>query len=1120
MNTLPIKRLDMNPTPKNLLYRSSGSFQIFILLLSCFFLLKTEEVHASHFSGSEISYECLGSNQYRVTLSVYRDCFGASMGTQEFLNISSISCGFSAQPTVNLPLDTFYDVSQTCSSVVNACDNATSTIPGIERYIYSGIISLPQSCTDWVLSWSSCCRNMSVTNLGFNQAAVYIEAGINSTICNNSPVFAASPVAYFCAGRCYEYNPGGYDPDGDSLRYALSCPLQGANNCIPNIAPLHIAQPLITNPAGSLSFDQQTGQMSFCIAASQVQNAVLAVTIYEILNGDTIGYVQRDMQFVILNTPNCTQPVVSISPSVTTGGTFDSLSQTFEVCRGQNLIFETTVYDSEGLRIGLDSLNTNLEFVFGAGNWTVTLDTLAPYRPDSARAFIQINTSNQRLGRHTFTLSFTDNACPIMGRDSRAYHLNVLGVEASITTTGASVGTYCPGVASNIPLQTNGNLSIGGTYAWSQIAGPTISFSSNTLPNTILYLPSTMQDGDSVVVMVTHTAGTCITTDEVIIRTQISPIHLNLLASDTTLCPNGMADTIAFSVLAGNATVNTSNGLYTWTVRPANFAANLINSGTNTPTAILNTVANDTINYQLRYDYGLCADSAQMTLVTRAGRAIVTASLDTVCVGDTVQLMAALTDTAFVFDSSFCLNYRVDTLPFAPITGSGTVVSLGDDALSAALPIGFDFDFYCTTYNQFLISSNGFITFDVAGARIGCCSGQSLPNTDTPNNLIALCWEDLAPNNGGVIDYFTTGTAPNRQLVVRFTNVPRFGGGSLVTAQIVLQEGTNTIDIHSTSISNDGLTTQGIENADGTLGLAPLGRNGAVWSATNDAYRFSPEIGYSFGPISYDWTPSNTLSNSTIDAPTASPLQTTTYEVSINEQGCVRTDSVEIVVTSNLNAPVMTCGFANVPTNSVLFEWGQASGAIAWEYSLDSGATWTASTLNDSSFLYTGLQQGTCYGIWVRALGGTGACLNNTATYLDCCTNVLSNAVNQNGIVLSAVAAGPSIVYQWVDCNNGNALLVGETGQSFTPTVNGDYAVRVEDGVNAVLSTCNTINVTSITALTDAFGLLCYPNPTTGLLQIERTNTELLEIQVLDCLGRVLFTKRTNETQLNLDLTA
>jgi len=66
----------MNPTNTKWLYRSSRSVRFFILLLSCFFLLRTEAIQASHFTGGEISYECLGSNQYRVKLSQWcKFCF-------------------------------------------------------------------------------------------------------------------------------------------------------------------------------------------------------------------------------------------------------------------------------------------------------------------------------------------------------------------------------------------------------------------------------------------------------------------------------------------------------------------------------------------------------------------------------------------------------------------------------------------------------------------------------------------------------------------------------------------------------------------------------------------------------------------------------------------------------------------------------------------------------------------------------------------------------------------------------------------------------------------------------------------------------------------------------------
>ena len=210
---------------------------------------------------------------------------------------------------------------------------------------------------------------------------------------------------------------------------------------------------------------------------------------------------------------------------------------------------ETTVYDPEGSTVGLDLFNTNLDVVFGVGNWAIIFDTIAPYRPDSARARIQITTTAQNVGMNLFTLSFTDNTCPIRGINTRSFRLKVIGVKASILATGVSSGSYCPGIALDIPLETTVNSTLGGgTYLWTQISGPTSTFSNNNSPNPTLSLPNTTQDGDSIVVQVSYTIGACTNTDEITIYTQINPINLDVLTSDTTLCPNGGADTIAFSV--------------------------------------------------------------------------------------------------------------------------------------------------------------------------------------------------------------------------------------------------------------------------------------------------------------------------------------------------------------------------------------------------------------------------------------------------------------------------------------------------------------------------------------------------------------------------------------------
>ncbi|MFB0902854.1 MAG: hypothetical protein QMB11_00590, partial [Nonlabens sp.] len=188
-------------------------------------------------------------------------------------------------------------------------------------------------------------------------------------------------------------------------------------------------------------------------------------------------------------------------------------------------------------------------------------------------------------------------------------------------------------------------------------------------------------------------------------------------------------------------------------------------------------------------------------------------------------------------------SYTVNqTGTFAPVLGIGTLITLGDDQLSSPLQVGFDFNFFGTDYGQFYISSNGFITFTPSSS--GCCSGRTIPDSTDLNSLIAFSWDDLNPTQGGTIDYFTTGTAPNRKLIVNFIDIQRYGGGSPVTVQTILYENSGLIEMHTTNMTTDGgSNTQGIENIDGSLGVATPGRNAVGWSATNDYVSFTPGDG-------------------------------------------------------------------------------------------------------------------------------------------------------------------------------------------------------------------------------------------------------------------------------------
>lgn len=974
-----------------------------------------QQAEATHFAGADVSYQCLDDGRYVITFNLYRDCDGAGMPTTLPLSISSDSCGLSI-PGVSLPRDTFYEVSQLCPSVINQSTCNGGTLPGYEVYVYSDTISFPQTCEDWVISWTSCCRNGTITT-GADNESIIVSAMLDNNYCNDSPVFNSLPVPYFCAGQQYNYNHGANDPENDTLIYALTCPNTIAlNTCVPYLPGLSPTQPIYTSPANTFGFNTNTGQMTFTPQTGTPQIGVAGVTVYNILNGDTIGFVQRDIQMVVLDDVNCTSPISSNTPSVIAGGSFDTTASSFVVCAGQSLQFSVVLVDPDGDTIAVDPANTNLDRVFGVGNWSITIVNSAPspYRPDSALLLIQISAVPNNIGVNQFTIGTTDNSCPIPGNQILSYNLIIPGVEVTARDT-----IVCPGIAQQIQMTANSFSSIGGSftgsYQWTRLSGVPVTFSNDTILNPLVSAPASTVDGDSVTLELSfttvpdpNTGAQCVTTDSVTIRFRALPLTLFAFTSDTSLCPNFTQDTITTQTAVFGPGIDLVNGVYSWSASPANYLDSLSNTNTNNPDIISSGGPGDTAVYTVSYTYGACTGSDDILIYWREGIPDVTASADTVCPGDTIQLNAVLTDTITRPNPIACRTYTADAIPHAPlpIVGS-TTLNLGDDDFSAAIPIGFPFEFYCQTKTQLVVSSNGYITFDLTQANgFSTAFTGAIPNAFSINDLIALVFDDLDPNNGttGTIEYFNVGTAPNRKFVISYTNVDRFGGGDAVTGQIILSEGTNEIEIHSTNIPQDGTATQGIENSTGTIGVPTPGRNATTWSATNDAYRFTPQAPLIFTPITYNWIPGFAVSNATIPNPTSIIQGTTTYIAQITQGDCMLEDSVEVAVRSTIPAPTLSCGTPANQATTVLFEWGMSPGATGWEYSLDSGLTWIPRPIADSSLLITGLTNGDCANILVRATGGAGLCPTNSATYLECCTTpcpppntTLTTNLNCNG---------------------------------------------------------------------------------------------------------------------------
>jgi len=125
-----------------------------------------------------------------------------------------------------------------------------------------------------------------------------------------------------------------------------------------------------------------------------------------------------------------------------------------------------------------------------------------------------------------------------------------------------------------------------------------------------------------------------------------------------------------------------------------------------------------------------------------------------------------------------------------------------------------------------------------------------------------------------------------------------------------------------------------------------------------------------------------------------------------------------------------------------------------------------------------------------------------------------ANTVTVTGITLTADEAGAT--YQWLDCDNGNAPIDGETNQTFTPAANGNYAVEItSDGCTAT-STCTAVNTVGINEPT-ASSIRVYPNPSTGRFTIVTAQLGK-NYSITDNIGKVIAQGILNQTQTDIDL--
>jgi hypothetical protein len=193
-------------------------------------------------------------------------------------------------------------------------------------------------------------------------------------------------------------------------------------------------------------------------------------------------------------------------------------------------------------------------------------------------------------------------------------------------------------------------------------------------------------------------------------------------------------------------------------------------------------------------------------------------------------------------------------------------------------PIGFNFTFNGAIFDRFALNTNGFITLGQSALTpstniTSSYTAISVTTTTTPPQLanrIAGFNRDLQGQTGSEMSYLTTGTAPNRVLVVQWSGFRRWNAtGNNFNFQIRLYETTNVVEVvYGTFTTTETATNtaqvglRGVNNTDFNNRLITVGTH--TWATSVAGTANNSTVGFRNTDVpasgqTYRWTPANCL---------------------------------------------------------------------------------------------------------------------------------------------------------------------------------------------------------------------------------------------------------------------
>ena len=268
-------------------------FQHQLILLFPLFFITIWDANATHYRAGEILYKCIVGRTFEVTIITYTD----PTSTANTSTVQIVDFDWGDGKTETIP----------------RLDELQTINPLIKRNRY---VARHTYATDGVYEIGLLDRNRvgGIVNInnGFTSEYPFFVSSkvlVSSSIGNNqSPILQNPPIDRGCKGFLFFHDPAAYDPDGDSMVFALIPPKIGPGEDAPNYH--------VPSASDSFSLNSRTGRL---VWAHPLLTGFynIAIEIREFRTPQDgqppyeVGRVVRDMQIYI---DNCTNSPPELEP--------------------------------------------------------------------------------------------------------------------------------------------------------------------------------------------------------------------------------------------------------------------------------------------------------------------------------------------------------------------------------------------------------------------------------------------------------------------------------------------------------------------------------------------------------------------------------------------------------------------------------------------------------------------------------------------------------------------------------------------------------------------------------------------------------------------------------------